>query len=447
MTASRTEADGVGGQATTWHNWGGNQVAHPTAVEHPRDVDEVSALVKRVAADGRLVKVVGAGHSFTAAAATDGVLVHLDRMAEVVTSDLGSGLVTVQGGIPLHKLNTTLHELGLAMTNLGDIERQSIAGATSTGTHGTGRLLGGLATQIRALELVIGDGSVITCSPTEQPEVFESARIGLGALGVVTSVTLQCEPAFVLEANEQPLPLDAVMADIDSHVDDNEHFEFYWFPHTDVALTKSNNRVAPGVAPQPLKRWREWLDDELLANTVYNAVCALGKRRPALVPRLNTTAAGMLSARRFSDDSYKVFTSPRRVRFVEMEYAVPRAAVHDALAAIRHVIDRDGLRISFPVEVRFVAPDDIPLSTSYGRETAYLAIHRYRGEPFEGYFRAVENEMKALGGRPHWGKMHWRTADDLRPAYPKFDDFLAVRDRLDPERVFANTYTETVLGR
>jgi L-gulonolactone oxidase len=432
---------------TTWRNWAGNQQADPRAIEHPRDAEEVSILVKRAAGEGRRVKAVGSGHSFTAAAVTDGSLLRLDRMSGVVSSDLATGLVTVQAGTPLHLLNAVLADLGLAMSNLGDIDRQTISGATSTGTHGTGSRLGGLATQIRALEIVVGDGSIVTCSATERPELFECARVGLGALGVVTAVTLQCEPAFVLEADERPMPLDQVMEEIDELAEANDHFEFYWFPHTDIALTKRNNRLAPGQAARPLTKWREWLDDEFLANTVFNATCAVAKRRPSLVPRLNSTAAKLLGARRFSAPSHEVFTSPRRVRFVEMEYAVPRENIRDAVQAVRDVIDREGLLISFPIEVRVTAGDDIPLSTASGRESAYVAIHRYRGEPFEGYFRAVEREMKALGGRPHWGKMHWRTQEDLRPAYPRFDDFLAVRNDVDPERVFSNGYLDTVLGR
>jgi L-gulonolactone oxidase len=164
------------------------------------------------------------------------------------------------------------------------------------------------------------------------------------------------------------------------------------------------------------------------------------------VPGLNRFAAGQFAHSEYVERSYRVFTSPRRVRFHEMEYAVPRESARDAIRAVRDVIDRADLRISFPIEVRVAAADDIPLSTAYGRDSAYVAIHRYRGEPFEPYFRAVEQELRALGGRPHWGKMHWRTRDDLRPSYPRFDDFVALRDECDPERVFANDYLETVLG-
>jgi L-gulonolactone oxidase len=431
---------------TTWQNWGGNQQARPRAIETPRDVEEIALLVKRAAGDGQRVKAVGAGHSFTAAAATDGTLLRLDRLSGLVSADVGSGLVTVRGGTRLYDLHGILADVGLAMSNLGDIDRQTITGATSTGTHGTGARLGGLATQIRGLEMVVGDGSVITCSADERPDVFSAARVGLGALGIVTAVTLQCEPAFALQAEERPMPLQQVMDELDDLVEENEHFEFYWFPHTDVALTKRNNRLAPGEPTRPLKPWREWLEDEFLANTVFNATSALAKRRPSVTPRLNRMAARSLGARTFSAPSYEVFTSPRRVRFVEMEYAVPRASLRDAIRSVQQVIEREGLLVSFPIEVRAAAGDDIPLSTAQGRETGYVAIHRYRGEPFEPYFRVVEKEMMNLGGRPHWGKMHWRAHDDLRPAYPCFDDFVAVRDELDPGRVFANTYLETVLG-
>ncbi|HEU5033187.1 MAG TPA: D-arabinono-1,4-lactone oxidase [Mycobacteriales bacterium] len=432
--------------SSSWRNWAGNQQAAAQSVEHPRDVEEVALLVKRAATAGQRVKAVGSGHSFTAAAVTDGTLVHLDRMTSVLAVDRARGLVTVQAGIPLHRLNRELDQLGLAMTNLGDIDRQTIAGATSTGTHGTGHALGGLATQIAGLELVLADGSVVSCSARERPELFSCARVGLGALGVVTAVTLQCEPAFVLHADERPMPLAEVMDGLDELADGNEHFEFYWFPHTDLALTKRNNRLPAEEAPRPLPRLREWFEDELLANTLFNVVCGLGRARPALVPRLNTTAARLLSARSFSAPSYQVFTSPRRVRFVEMEYAVPRAVLPDAVRAVQRVIDRDGLRISFPIEVRVAAADDIPLSTAEGRDTGYVAIHRYRGEEFEGYFRAVEAELRELGGRPHWGKMHWRAHAELRPVYPRFDEFLAVRDEVDPDRLFTNDYLRTVLG-
>jgi len=430
----------------SWSNWAGNQVGAPQSVETPRDVEEVSLLVKRAGANGQRVKAVGSGHSFTAAAVTDGVLVRLDNITGPRDMDAATGRVTVNAGTPLHVLNRLLTANGLAMTNLGDIDRQTIAGAVSTATHGTGATLGGLATQIRGLELVIGDGSVVTCSADDRPELFAAARVGLGALGVVTAVTLQCEPAFTLVADERPMPVDEVMSRFDEFASDNEHFEFYWFPHTDRALVKRNNRLKPGEQPRPLGRVRGWVEDELMANGAFGAICRLGRYQPSLVPRLNRFTASMLSARRFTATSHEVFVSPRRVRFVEMEYAVPREHAKAAFDGIRNVIEREQLQVSFPIEARVVAPDDIPLSTASGRDTAYFAVHMFRGEPFERYFRAVEAVMRELDGRPHWGKMHWRTSADLRPVYPRFDEFLAQRDAVDPGRVFSNGYLEQVLG-
>ena len=312
-----------------WTNWAGTASSEVT-VATPAAVTELQRVVAGTAARGRRVKAIGAGHSFTPIGVTDGVQLRLHRLSGIVHADRAKGLVTVLAGMRLHELNESLWALGLSMTNLGDIDVQTVSGAISTGTHGTGARLGGIATQVRALELVLADGSLLHCSADEQPDIFAAARVGLGALGVIATVTLQCEPAFALHAAESPAALDAVLADLDELVDANDHFEFYWFPHTRCALTKRNNRVAAGTALQPLPAWRARLDDQILSNTVFEGVNRLTTRRPALIPRANAVAARTLSAREYVDRSHRVFASPRTVRFREMEYAVPRAAVPDA---------------------------------------------------------------------------------------------------------------------
>ncbi len=432
---------------TAWHNWAGNQVARPAVVARPRDVGELAGFVTSAAREGRRVKAIGSGHSFTAIGLTDGVQVRLDRLGELVSADAATGLVTVEAGMPLHRLNTELAEHGLGLSNLGDIDRQTLAGAISTGTHGTGRSLGGLATQVRALQLVLADGSVIACSAEESPELFRAARIGLGALGILATVTLQAEPAFVLRAQERPMALPAVLDDLDALVAENDHFEFFWFPHTQTALTKRNNRLPAGSAPEPLSRRRAFLEDEVFSNGVFGLTCRLGRLRPSLIPAINTSTARSLGRRTYTDASHRVFVSRRRVRFVEMEYGVPADAVPAALAGIGRVIEHNDLKVSFPVEVRFTAADDIPLSTASGRDSAYLAVHMFRGQAYEKYFRAVEAVMKDLDGRPHWGKLHYQAADTLRERYPRFGEFLAVRDTVDPYGRFANDYLDRVLGR
>ena len=428
---------------TTWRNWARNQSCAPVAVEHPATDAELVSLVKTASAAGHPVKVVGAGHSFTDIAVTNGYQVQLDQYRRVLQVDRSSGVVTVQSGIPLSQLNRALDDVGLALPNLGDIAYQSVAGAISTATHGTGVKLGGLATQVVGLDLVTGDGSVVSCSATEEPDVFNAARVGLGALGILSTVTLQAEPAFNLHVVEQPMRVDELLADIDQHVADNDHFEFFYIPHTGWALTKRNNRTDQPLAPRG--RWPEFRDDVLVQNVAFGAVCRVGRVFPSLIPRL---AKALPSSGRveYVDKSWRVFASPRFVHFYEMEYAIPRSACVDVLQRLRSWIDNSGLRISFPVEVRFVAPDDIWLSTASERETCYIAVHVYWGMPYEQYFRGVESIMDSVGGRPHWGKMHYQTAASLAPKYPHWDEFQAARRRLDPEGRFTNTYTDRVLG-
>lgn len=430
---------------STWTNWAGTATAEVSVAE-PASVSELQAVVRQASEHGKRVKPIGAGHSFTAIGVTDGVQLRLDRLAGIVRADRASGLVTVLAGTRLHALNEALWQLGLAMTNLGDIDVQSISGAISTGTHGTGAKLGGIATQVRALELVLPDGDLLRCSADEHPEVFAAARVGLGALGVIATVTLQCEPAFALAADESPNGLDTVLDELDDNVLGNDHFEFYWFPHTRRVLTKRNNRVLPGTELRPVGRFRHWLDDDFLSNTAFDRINRITTRRPNLIPRTNEIAARLLGARDYVDRSYRVFASTRTVRFREMEYAVPRAAVPHVLAEIEHWLARSDERIGFPVEVRFAAADDIWLSTANGRASGYVAVHQYHRREHDAYFRAVEAIATDVAGRPHWGKLHYRDAASLRDTYEHFDEFVAVRDKLDPQRTFGNAYLERVLG-
>ena len=319
-----------------------------------------------------------------------------------------------------------------------------MAGAIQTGTHGTGRDSGGIAAQVAGLELVLADGEVVTCSADERPELLSAAAVGLGAIGIVTAVTFRVVPAFLLEAREQPMPWDEVLSRLDELTADNEHFEFYWFPHTDNCLTKRNN-VSAGPA-KPLDPARKWLDDEFLSNTVFGLTCKLGHRVPGLIKPVNRVASRALGARTYVDASHRVYTSSRRVRFKEQEYAIGREHLPAALAELRTLFGKRDWRISFPIEVRVSPPDDLWLSTAHGRRSAYIAIHVFHPSAHEEYFRDVEALFTAIGGRPHWGKMHTRDATYLSGVYPRFGDFVALRNKLDPQRRFGNAYTKQVLG-
>jgi FAD-linked oxidoreductase len=427
----------------TWTNWAGNQSCSPIGIERPTTEAELAAIVERAAAAGERVKAIGAGHSFTATACTDGHLVDLSDYGEVLWTDLEASQVCVQSGMRLAALNEHLALRGLALENLGDIAYQSVAGATQTATHGTGARFRNISAAIVGLRLIVGDGSILECTPQANADVLETARVGVGALGVLSTVTLQCVPAFNLHAVEDAMPVDDVLADLDTHVDTTDHFEFFWIPNTRWALTKHNRRTTDPVDAR--SRLSSFRDDILINNLGFEAVMKIGAWRNNWLPK---AAKRLPSTGRveYTDASHRVFASPRLVRFYEMEYAIPRVALVDALTRVRELVDRQGRYIGFPVEVRFVAADDIPLSPASGRETAYVAVHVYRGTPYDQYFQGVEAIMNDYEGRPHWGKMHFQTASTLAPRYPRWDDFLAMRSRLDPAGTFANSYLDRVLG-
>ncbi len=238
--------------------------------------------------------------------------------------------------------------------------------------------------------------------------------------------------------------VDELLENLDHHIVDNDHFEFFWVPHTGWALTKRNNRTHEPA--EPMGKMSHWYSKTLMENYAFGAVCMLGRARPSLIPKL-AKALPASGKSIYSDASYKVFTSKRIVKFYEMEYAIPREACAEALNRVRRLVKDSGFFLNFPVEVRFTAPDEIPLSTASNRESAYIAVHIYKGMDFVPYFKAVESIMNSYQGRPHWGKLHFQNSQTLAPRYPKWQMFQTVRDQVDPERVFSNTYLETVLGK
>ncbi|MDW4571231.1 D-arabinono-1,4-lactone oxidase [Microbacterium sp. M3] len=429
-----------------WRNWGRSESVRPQRVEFPRTIAAVQRAVRAAAAQHLPVKAVGAGHSFTGIAVAPGVLLELRDLSGLVKVDADRGRVTLLAGTRLHQVPGLLAPYGLAMENLGDIDRQSISGAISTGTHGTGARFGGIAAQVVGATLVTASGELLRVDEDENPELVPAVALGLGALGILVEVTLQCVPAFVLHAVERPEALDDVLAALDDRVAAADHFEFYWFPHTDRAMTKTNTRLPESAPRHPLPAVGKWVDDTLVGSGLHQIACTTGKLVPALVPPINRLSAKVWGDREFTDASARVFATYRSVRFREMEYALPAAQVRPAFDALRALVDERGWRIGFPVEVRFAAADDRWLSTAHGRASGYIAVHRYWREDPTEYFEAVEEIMLRFDGRPHWGKMHTLGADTLRERYPRFEDFTGLRDRLDPERIFRNPYLDRVLG-
>ena len=436
----------------TWRNWAGNQVAHPVRIERPRSEEEVVGLVRSAAAEGRKVRVVGAGHSFSAIAVTDEVLVTLDDFASVVSLDRDSGLARVEAGMRLFNLNPLLDVAGLAMPNLGDIAYQSVAGAIATSTHGTGLGFQSIAAGVVGLRMVTADGSVLVCDEQQNPEMLQVARVGLGALGIVTEVTLQCVPAFNLQAREEVMNIDDLLSNFDEFAENTDHTEFFWMPHTKNALLKRNTRTQEEPPPPRNRRhaarrkWKHFKNKELLENVAFGAMNHLGRLRPSLVPRFNAMMVPDEGSANYITTSYEVFASPRRVHFYEMEYAVARQDGLEAFRQVQALIDTLDHPVSFPLEVRVLGADDISLSTASGRDTIYIAVHMFHGTEYEQYFRGVEAIMNQFEGRPHWGKLHYQTAETLAGRYPRWGEFQALRSRLDPSGMFTNEEITKVLG-
>jgi L-gulonolactone oxidase len=404
-------------------------------------VADVQAAIATAAERGLPLRVAGSGHSFSPLCVTDGVLVTLDGLTGLREVDHERGLVTVHAGTVLHDLGQLLLAEGLAQENLGDIDVQTVAGATATATHGTGIGYRPVSAQIAAVELVDGSG---TLRRLDSGDELAAAQCSVGALGVVTAVTLQCVPAFNLRSTEELMPLDRVYAEAVDLARSTDHWELFTFPHARRAVTHTMTRTADPIAvAHPVV---EHLRRHALGNGVFGAVQRLGRARPALIPWLNRAVTLLAEEPERTDASHRVFANPRLVRFTEMELAVPAEHAGEALRRAVAVAERQDPAVSFPIQLRFAAPDTSLIGPAHGRETAYIAVHVFQGMPWEAYFRAVADALRELDARPHWGKRHFEDAASLSRLHPGWDRFQAVRAALDPEGRFAGPVLERLLG-
>jgi L-gulono-1,4-lactone dehydrogenase len=426
---------GVSPRPASWTNWARQQRCAPERIVRPRSEEELAKALEGAST----VKVAGSGHSFTDIACTDGLMVDLSAMNRVLGVD--GREVTVQAGITLRDLGAELRSRGLAMENQGDVDPQTLAGAISTATHGTGGGFQNLSSQVVGVRLLDGNGVL---HDIREGDELRAARVSLGALGAISAVTIQCVPAFTIHRLDEPRSLDEVLPRLDEHVDSHDHWEAFVMPYTRRALTLSSERT--DRAPEPAGRFEAFLHDVVLENVALGLACRLGRRFPSQIPRLNGGIASLLGRSEHIDASNRVYANVRLVRFTEMEYGVPREHAANALERVLALIERRRLPIGFPIELRVVAPDGALLSTAHGRPTAYIAVHQYLGMEYEAYFRGVEAIMDEYGGRPHWGKRHYQTATTLAPRYPEWERFAEIRGRFDPEGRYENDYTRRVLG-
>ncbi|HET6831443.1 MAG TPA: D-arabinono-1,4-lactone oxidase [Solirubrobacterales bacterium] len=431
-------------QRRRWRNWSGEQRCRPLLIQRPRTREGLIADIVAARTQDRSVKVAGSGHSFTGVALTNGVMLDVGLLDRVLDHDPAAGLVKVEAGIVLGELSRRLDRHGRALESLGDIDRQTLAGSISTGTHGTGPRFRNLSAQVEALEVVTADGELVELSAGSDGDGWRAARVGIGALGAIYSATLRTVTNFRIDRTDRPRPLTEVLAGLDELADGYDHFEFYVFPHTETALCRESTRTqAPAEPPSPAAVYAQ---EVVVENWVAGAFVQIARRLPAAIPTLSRLASAGTGRGRRIDRGFRVYASERRVRFTEMEYAIPREHARAAIERVLAVAARPEYRVCFPIEVRFVAGDDAMLSPAHGRDSAYVAVHQDRHGDWQPYFDAVAAVMADYGGRPHWGKRHSLTAAELAGLYPRFDDFRAVRARLDPEGAFANPYLERVLG-
>ncbi|SCL54499.1 FAD/FMN-containing dehydrogenase [Micromonospora eburnea] len=387
-------------------NWSGSLSFTPAEHAEPDDEDEVRRLIRRARESGTTIRPVGSGHSSSPLVRTGGMLLSLDRMAGLIADD--GDRATAWAGTKLAALGEGLHDAGLAMENLGDVDYQSIAGATATGTHGTGLGFGNLSTQVAGVRLVTGTGEVLDISAERNAELLPAARLSLGALGVVTRVTLDVQPRFELHRRAWCAHVDWTLDHLAELQHTNRNVDFYWYPRSDLAQIRTLNRT------DEVPDERAWAARRVPGSTPWEA-----PREIEVGP------------------THRTIPQARQLRFEEIEYMLPTAAFSACFAEVRRRVKERHRRVAgWRVLVRSIAADDIWLSNAYGRPTITIACLQNTGLPFEEYFRDMESVFRQYGGRPHWGKKHWLTARELRPLYPRWDDFQTVRRRLDPDGVF-----------
>lgn len=425
------------GQAKRWSNWSGSAQGWPKQFVTPRSIDELAQAVGTAGREGRHVRVVGSGHSFTPLVQTDDILLSLDGLQGIESVDAEHNTVTVLGGTRLKLLGDLLLERGLAQENLGDIDVQSIAGAISTGTHGTGIGFGTLSTQVVGLTLVTANGELLECSPEQQPDIFKAAQVSLGTLGVIAKVKLRVVPARRLRFQSRRERIADCIANLERYKQENSHFEFFWLPYTQWAQAKFINETE--AAPTGSTLWGKF-NKVVLENGVYWALSECCRLIPRLSKPISKFSAQAIGSVEEVDYSHRLFATMRVVRFQEMEYNIPAEHFAEVLAEIQACIEQHQFAVHFPIECRFVHSDDIWLSPAYQRESAYVAVHMYRGMAYQEYFQEVEAIFRRYQGRPHWGKMHTRTAEELAALYPHWHDFRRIRAALDPQGLFLNDY-------
>lgn len=402
-----------------WVNWAGNQSFAPRARVAPSDEADVRRAVAEAARDGATLRVAGAGHSFGPVVSTDGVLMSVDGMRGVTGVDTEAGTVTVLPGTRVADLGDPLWRHGLALRNQGDIDSQTMAGAVATGTHGSGITLPSFSASLRAARLVTGGGEVVEVGP-DDPELLRAARVAVGTLGVMTSLTLDVTERHELREWIGAMPLAQVLDSWDDLVHGHRHFSFFWLP--DERSAALYGLTVPDTADR----------DDLCYVKIYD-VPGEGGPLPDARARVRT------------DRSYRIYPSVFEPNFHEMEYMVPAGAGRETFLEIRDLVRTRFPQCVYPVEVRFTAADDGMLSPNHGTDVAVVSVSGEPGTDYWPFLRACDEVFAAHRGRPHWGKLHFMTPERMAELFPDHERFRAIRAGLDPAGTFLNDLLRPLL--
>lgn len=421
-----------------WSNWSGGVTCKPRRIVAPKDEVELAAAIRN--AEGT-VRAPGTGHSFTPLCASDGTLLDLSAFTGLKSVDAEKRIATLAASTPLWAAGPALHSHGFALANMGDIDRQTLAGAVGTGTHGTGRTLGSLSAQVARFRLILANGDLIDCSATENAEIFEGGRVSMGTLGVMNEIALHVVPSYKLVEKNFALPVADLFAQLDSLVARNRHFEFFWFPYVETAVCKSlNPSDASAPAPRSAEEMRARGERSGADRRVFSAVNAILPYTPFFLKPAHRLFSRLMPGPERGRWSHEIFPSPRNVRFNEMEYALPYEKGADCLREIVAAIRKKRIVTGFPIEYRTVAADGIWLSPFYRRDSATIAVHQYHKVDTAELFETCEAIFRLYDGRPHWGKRHTRSGHEFAALYPEFERFRALRRELDPGAKFLNSY-------
>jgi len=429
-----------------WSNWSGAVRFRPERWMRPCSEQE---LVVALRAGSPPLRVTGAGHSFSPLVETAGSLISLDGLQGVVSVDRERLTARVRAGTKIHALGRPLLDAGVALINQGDIDRQTIAGAIGTGTHGTGPTLGSLSAELAAFRLVTSQGEVLECSRTANPDVWAAGSVSFGSLGVMSEVTLNVRPAYKLRERQWLMPREQCWRELEAHRDATRHFELFVFPHSEAVLAKSlaetDEPCAPPLTSEELRERGETFGIEQHAFACAAELARLAPSSSGAVQRFFTRVATWGQAGKVGF-SHEVFPSPRGVKFNELEYAVPAADAPDCVRELSEAIRERRVLGVYPLEVRFIKGDDGWLSPFYQRDSVSISVHQYHKQPHRELFALAESIFARYRGRPHWGKLHSLKAADLTQLYPRFEDFRALRRSLDPQGRLLNTHLRSIFG-